>query len=201
VTSLLGEMYLGGLISYPRTENRAFNNYQQVLKQVSKIYENHFNVKAVHPLLQKQDLLTDHAPIVPLKDIESVVQGPKRKVYVTLFDHLKKVLSGPNRYKRYHYEIRRNEIIKKISFLKIVEKNFEDDLQGHAQLPQGSFSLDTQTVEVRTKAPSYYTAATLLKKMAILKIGTKSTRTNIIENLSNYQDEGSHDLWILESFL
>ena len=95
-------MYLKGIITYPRTDNNSFANYPDLYKETSVLHQKHFkNCKIELINMQKENKITDHGPICPLKTIDQVPDELQKKVLNTLFNYLKKVYSGANRYKRH----------------------------------------------------------------------------------------------------
>jgi len=181
VTGLLSKMYLNGLISYPRTENNSYNNFEQELKEYCNLYEKKYNKKAKLPILSPDKEKKDHAPITPIVlKSEELLQN---KVLDTLFNHSKKIFGGPNLYKAYVYTYCLKEKEHKITFLKKIEKNFEDGLISYKALPDKDYYPDLKIQKKKTKPPLRYTFSTLLKQMSTKGIGTKSTRTTIIDSL------------------
>ena len=186
VTSLLSSMYLKGYITYPRTDTDSYDNYQDLLEEIGVLYEKQHNVKPVFPTLQKQTKVTDHSPIVPLITSSQTQDPLELKVLKTLYDGLKKTLSGSNQYNRYFFSTLINNQKLNFSILKPTSRNFDDGLAYVENLPlviPSSFNVNIQVLSKSSKPLPPYTHATLLTQMKKQGVGTKSTRTTIIENL------------------
>ena len=183
VTNLLSTMYLQGAITYPRTENKSYNNYRSLLEETSMLYKQQTGLEPIIPTSETQNTTTDHSPISPLKKVSEVSDVFQKKVLKAMYEHLKKVYSGHNIYSKIEYSFHHNNKKHKISLLKKVHKAFEDSLLSYDNLITQDLVIDVKKQEARTKCPPYYSFSTLLKQASKHNIGTKSTRTVIIQNL------------------
>lgn len=182
-TNLLSTMYLEGKITYPRTDNNSYENYKDLLVDTSKLYEKEFNCKAILPPLNSSKNTTDHSPISPLVSISEVSSPLEKKVLETLYNHLKKVFSGPNIYIRHYFITTINTQPIKFSLLHPIKKSFEDGLVSTKVDAHPKFNVKCELLKKTTKPPNPYTSSMLLKQMKKHGVGTKSTRTTILENL------------------
>lgn len=185
VTNLLSQMYLKGYISYPRTDNNQYNNYSNELEAFGTLYKKEFNIEPIVPSLEPTKKVTDHGPITPLINLNDSSDELEKKVLKTLFNHAKKIFSGSNYYWRQHFELDLNKKKHQFSILIVNQKNFSDGLASvvlNRELPP-LIPFKTEILEKQTQAPAYFTPSSLLAEMGKEKIGTKSTRTTIIDSL------------------
>ena len=176
VMNLLGNMYLKGYITYPRTENDSYGNYKEELEKVSKLYSQKTGILAKVPSLKSDSSVKDHAPISPL--VTQSEDPLEDRVLTTLYRHLKKVFSGSNTYEKRIYET------KELSYtlLKPLEVNFPDGKTSY-DLPDGNLLVSLKLEERTTKPPVPHSLVTLLGQMKKEGVGTKSTRAVIMQKL------------------
>ena len=181
IMSDLEDLYLKGIISYPRTDNNSYANYPELLKKSLEIFEVYYSSKPVTPKL-KPLKSTDHGPITLLDLSEDGFSKGQSLIKKTLLEQLSKSFSGDNSYDQYLVTTEHPELgVFKYHWLKIKEKVFEDGVTSYNSTPE--FSPILKILKETSRPPSRYTFTTLFKKMVSEKIGTKSTRGVIIDNL------------------
>ena len=187
-TKLLEDLYLKGIISYPRVENKEYNNHPQTLNDFAILYEQKENLKAVIPDLKPNKTITDHAPITPLVLEKDSYLDTENKVLKSLFNHAKKIFSGPNTYCVYHYDLITNNKTYKFTINVALNRNYDDGLKYIKDFIPEDFAVQLkdqllQMEEKVTKPKSRYNGVSLLKEMTKKNLGTKSTKIQIIQNL------------------
>lgn len=197
-TNLLSAMYLSGKISYPRTDNNTYANYIDLLTDTVKLYEQQFKINAIVPTLVPSKVVTDHSPITPLVSSSTLTDPLEKKVLGTLYNHLKKVLSGPNVYKKHTFSTQIHSESVSFSILEPITRVFEDGLTYSMVKPEPLFEVKVSVLEKTTKPPAHYNSASLLKQMKKEGVGTKSTRATILEGLlkNEYLKYTENDLLI-----
>lgn len=199
VTKLLSDMYLKGIITYPRVENNEYNNYKDSLQQYNALYEKQSGLKGIVPQLEPKQKTTDHGPITPLVLPDSSHTDWELKVLHTLYRYAKSIFSGCNTYDVYHYTVTIDQKPYNFTISKARVINYQDGSIYEVQFDPLKFTKETLKInleEKETKPKSSYTTAALIKEMTRKKLGTKSTKTVIIQNLIDnyylYYDTNSH---------
>jgi len=184
-------LYLEGLISYPRTSSQKLPdsiNYKEILKKISEKY----NAKKL--IVRKKPIegnKTDsaHPSIYPTGENTYVLPEDERKIYdlivkrfISLFcDNAiidnKKVEGEINDLK---FSTRGSSIRKKawmeIYPIKLKEKEIPD-LNGKFKITK------IRTEEKETQPPKRYSPASIILELEKKNLGTKSTRSSILETL------------------
>ena len=195
-------LYLAGVISYPRTSSQKLPpsiNYGEILEKLSKKY--HFE-KLMTRKTPVEGKKTDsaHPSIYPTgQGSEKNLSEDEEKIYniivrrfLSLFceDAIidnKKITARIN---SMNFILRGMEIRKKawmeIYPVKMNEK-FLEDLNGNFEI------IKTRTEEKQTLPPRRYSPASIISELEKRNLGTKATRTNILETLydRNYIKEKS----------
>ena len=199
----MNSLYLNKLITYPRTDTDVYKadfNHYPILQQLATHSQygtyatNLLNAKRFHPTIGKNDA-GDHPPITPLESIEmssyKFENAIQKKVYDILARHYLALFGE-----------RASESIQK---LKIEIKDEPFNAQTVALISEGFYEItpflrpkyenliqihgttipvkNIEFIKKETKPPPRYTDTTLLKLMEKNKLGTKSTRPQIIQIL------------------
>ena len=188
--SLINNMYLSGKITYPRVDNRSYYKYKPLYDEIGSLYQKETNNKAIKEAIKiPKNMTPDHMPISPLVLTNEVEDELEKKVLKTLYGHLKKMFSGPNYYKCFYINLKTpNEEIR-YRVLKVVKKNYEDQVRSSITFDQKLYEEERVIENIpyieqkEHKPPSLYTSSSLLKEMDRLGIGTKATRSKIIQDL------------------
>ncbi len=186
------QLYLAGLISYPRTSSQKLPPsiaYKEILKKLSKYTRLVRYVKRDKPIEGKKSDPA-HPSIYPtgehkeLNDEEKKVYNlivrrfiscfcdfavlENKKIEVTI-DSLKFIAKGLN--------------IKERGWMNVYEANFKEtklpDLNGKVKIKE------IRIEEKMTKPPKRYTSASLVRELEKRNLGTKATRASIVETLFN----------------
>jgi DNA topoisomerase-1 len=185
-------LYLSGLISYPRTSSQKLPesiNYQEILKQVGEKYNVTHLIKKQKPIQGKK---TDpaHPSIYPTGNFQ-ILSGDEEKIYnliakrfLSLFCEdavidKKKITVEVDKLK---FTANGSEITKKawmeIYPCKLKEKSIPD-LNGKVKITNVKFE------EKETQPPKRYSPASIISELEKKNLGTKATRSNILETLYN----------------
>ena len=198
---LAEDLYTGGYISYPRTENTEYPKSLSMKGVLEKLKDSDFKAEAEEIL--KQDKIvpsrgkkrtTDHPPIYPTAGATSdKMRGDKWKLYELIVRRFLATV-GPNAiadetvceievngemFKAHGYiqkELGWKKYYKK--YLKITEShiqklNIGDEINIRSMILEDS----------ETKPPFRYNQGSLIQEMDRLQLGTKSTRHDIISKL------------------
>jgi DNA topoisomerase I len=194
------ELYMAGLISYPRTDNTVYPgslNIKGILKKLSdsSMFSKEANFvlehKRSYPTRGKKKT-TDHPPIHPVGVPKGQLKGDKKKIYdlivrrflATLTEDAEAEVSEVN------FDISGEDFItkgyrlikptwKKIYTYFKKKENILPELEEGENVKLSRIKLN----EDKTKPPSRYSQGSLIGKMEELSLGTKSTRHEIINKL------------------
>lgn len=191
------DLYMGGYISYPRTDNTVYPktlNIRGILKSLekSKFKE---DVKKLEGEMRKYPTrgkkeTTDHPPIVPMRGAK--LEGDKGRIYELVVRRFLATLAPDAVYTEKKAEIdvkgeifvsQGKEIIREGWLYYYPYAKFEE--MKHPSLREGD-EVRVRKIEIvrkETKPPSRYTQSSLIKEMERLNLGTKSTRAEIIQKL------------------
>ncbi|MCQ2056069.1 MAG: DNA topoisomerase I [archaeon] len=198
---LAEELYIGGYISYPRTENTEYPKNLNLRNILEKLKESDFRAEVTEIL--KQDSIcpsrgkkrtTDHPPIYPTNGASSSrMKGDKWKLYELIVRRFLATVGG-----NAEAEITKcvvnvaNEkfnaegyVLKKKGWKKYYKKYITTTNIRIPKLEIGS-SVEIKSVSVmeeETKPPRRYNQGSLIQEMDRLDLGTKSTRHEIIGKL------------------
>lgn len=204
------DLYMNGLISYPRTDNTVFPEmeFRPLLEMLGTANEYR---ALTEPLLRKERLVpargerktTDHPPIHPV-GVPKVPLAPEaRRVYDLVVRRFLALFGDPARIRRTRVEVTIGgeefgaEGVEVVSpgwraaypFPRVEERRLPA-LQEGQRLPV----LRTELDEKQTKAPARYTQGSLIKKMEDLGLGTKSTRHETLAKLFSRTYVAGRDL-------
>ncbi len=185
-------LYLGGLISYPRTSSQKLPvsiEYREILKRLSRKYNAEKLITRSKPVEgQKSD--PAHPSIYPTgENYETELSGEEARIYdlivrrfISLFcdDAIidKKVIKGE--VDGLKFALRGSSIRKKgwleIYPIKMDEKNIPD--------ANGEFKITkVRNEEKETQPPKRYSPASIVSELEKRNLGTKATRAAILETL------------------
>ena len=193
-------LYTSGLISYPRTDNTVYNRTISLKSIAEKLRKSQFSKEAELVLSQEKIVpsrgkteATDHPPIYPvsvpgkkplrpefLKIYELIVRRFLATIYRNGLEERKQSrisIDGVN------FVCKGRKVIDPgwlqiYPYRKITEV-FHPDIESEEQVPVRSIN----SLEEVTKPPPRYDMGSIIKTMEELKLGTKSTRHDILEKL------------------
>ena len=194
------ELYMSGLISYPRTDNTVYPpslNIKGILQklsnsQFSKEAEEVMNNGRARPTRGKK-LATDHPPIhpvgVPMGRVLTTIQ---QKVYELVCRRFLATLAKDAISETVEVSIDISEEEFTTSGYRLIEPNWRAIYtyfkEKRKPLPEliGGERIEVVKIKLKedqTKPPQRYTQGSLIAKMEQLSLGTKSTRHEIINKL------------------
>ena len=183
-------LYLSGLISYPRTSSQKLPesiNYNEILEKLSKKYNVEKLITRKKPVEGKK---TDpaHPSIHPTGE-EQIISGDEEKIYNLIIKRFlslfcddaiidnKKVSAKVD---DLVFSVRGTEIRKK-SWMEIypikLKENEIPDFNGEVAIT------DLKIEGKKTKPPKRFSPASIVSELEKRNLGTKSTRSNILETL------------------
>ncbi len=193
-------LYLSGIISYPRTSSQKLPDsigYQEILKKLSKEYDVEKLITRKKPIEgRKSDQA--HPSIHPTGE-KQILSGDDEKVYQLI---VKRFLSlfcdnAIVDNKTVFIEIdklkfsTRGSSIRKKGWMEIYPSSLKEkevpDVEGEIKIA------NLKTEEKETQPPKRYSAASIISELEKRNLGTKATRSSIIETLydRNYIKEKS----------
>ena len=188
------ELYMNGLISYPRTDNTVYPSlpFKNILKKIEKIFPK--EVKEVFKMLREKPVRgkkfsKDHPPIHPVDARE--INGAHLKIYELIARRFMATLCKNDVLEIKKAEINVNGIKLVANGIVIKEKNWRKVYPSKVEekfLPDLKEKEEINIVEIKkirgeTKPPKRYTQGSLIVEMEKLGLGTKSTRHEIIGKL------------------
>ncbi len=198
---LAEDLYTGGYISYPRTENTEYPRSLGIRSVLEKLKESDFK-KEVEEILSQETIIpsrgkrrtTDHPPIYPTAAATSdKMKGDKWKLYELIVRRFLATL-GPNaeaevtnctvevngeNFKAEGYVLKKEGWKKYWKKYMTVANTHIPKLNVGDEIDIRSMSMD----EGETKPPYRYNQGSLIQEMDRLGLGTKSTRHDIIGKL------------------
>lgn len=197
--SVAEDLYMNGLISYPRTDNTVFPDMDlRALVQMlgglpdyRPFTEGLLSKPALVPVRGERQA-TDHPPIHPVGTPKGPLAPETRKVYDLVVRRFLATLSDPCRVRRVRADFgiggepfvaEGTEVLVPgwravYPFNRLEEKHLPPLAEGEA-LPVTKSEME----EKQTKPPARYTQGSLIKKMEDLGLGTKSTRHETLAKL------------------
>lgn len=191
------DLYMGGYISYPRTDNTVYPrslNINAILKSLEKSRFSE-DVKRLmgemrkYPTRGKKES-KDHPPIVPMRGAK--LDGERGKIYELIVRRFLATLAPDLEYEESIAKIFIVDEIFVSKGRKIVNEGwhhyypyskFEENFLPKLREGEDIKVKGVDIVKKETKPPSRYTQSSLLKEMEKLNLGTKSTRAEIIQKL------------------
>ncbi len=184
-------LYLGGLISYPRTSSQklpASIGYKEILKKLAKQFKAEHLIKRKTPIEgQKSD--PAHPSIYPTGQSEVILSGDDDKIYKLIVKRFlclfcedaiisNRLVSAEINKLRFNAS---GKTIKKKAWLEIYPEKIKEDkipeINGEAEI------VDSRTEQKETQPPKRYSPASIVSELEKRNLGTKATRANIIETL------------------
>jgi len=188
------ELYMNGLISYPRTDNTVYPPlpFKNILSKLAKVYPE--EVKEVFSMLRSRPVSgkkesKDHPPIHPVD--ASRLQGSHAKIFDLIARRFMATLSKDDVLERKEGEIDINGVVIKAKGLIIKEKNWRKVYPARIEekhMPDLEEGEEIEIVKVerrkdKTRPPRRYTQGSLIVEMERKGLGTKATRHEIIGKL------------------
>jgi DNA topoisomerase-1 len=195
-------LYLNALVSYPRTSSQQFStsiNHKVILKKLGKNKE--FKTRT-EKILEKGKLVPSkgkkkdpaHPPIHPTGDkTTSRLRSEDKNIYQLVVCRYLALFGSPAVKKSLRLDIDFNGHIFYLRGMKIVKKGWLEYYQpfgklDEVELPDLSVGDTVKLADINqkqsyTQPPSRYNPNSLLKKMEQEELGTKATRSSIIDIL------------------
>ncbi|MCH7850432.1 MAG: DNA topoisomerase I [Nanoarchaeota archaeon] len=184
------ELYLAGLISYPRTSSQKYPvdiGYDKILKKLKR-----YTTLVKYAVNKKptEGKKTDpaHPAIYPTGDLKKVPERNKR-VYDLIVKRFISCFCKEARTTNKRVSVDVNGLKFGAKGVKIEEKGWMNVYPGNVKensIPTLNGSVDVLEIRVEekeTKPPRRYSAASLVKELEKRGLGTKATRAGIIETL------------------
>lgn len=202
--SIAESLYVKGYLSYPRTDNTVYQRSINLTAVLKKLQKGEFKDDVEKVLAQDsirpsrgRTEATDHPPIYPVGvpkvgdlkgDFHKIYELVLRRFLATLYrEGQREVRKATIQVSGYNFISEGSKIIDE-GWLSLypyrkVNESYHPDLTEGEQVK----AVKWEMIEDHTKPPPRYDAASLLKLMESLRLGTKSTRHDIIQKL---QDRG-----------
>lgn len=183
-------LYLAGLISYPRTSSQklpASVGYQKILKQLAEEFKVEHLIKRKKPVEGKKDDPA-HPSIYPTGN-KQILSGDEDKIYKLIVKRFlslfcedaivdNKTVSATVDGLKFST---RGQVIRKKAWLEIYPSKLKEekvpDVEGEVDI------LDSRMEEKETQPPKRYSPASIISAMEKINLGTKATRSSILEIL------------------
>lgn len=198
--SIAEELYMYGLISYPRTDNTVYPRSLNLRAIVNKLVESDFSKEAnmvlkdgrSYPTRGKK-MTTDHPPIHPVGVPRNVkLNNTQEKVYELICRRFLATLAKDAISETMNVTLDISNEDFNASGYRLLEANwreiytyFKEKRKPLPDLIKGE-KIDIVKIHLKkdlTKPPNRYTQGSLIAKMEQLSLGTKSTRHEIINKL------------------
>ncbi len=188
------ELYMNGLISYPRTDNTVYPPlpFKSILKKIEKIFPK--DVKEVFEMMRDKPVSgkkfsKDHPPIHPVDARK--IEGHHLKIYELIARRFMATLCKNDLIEVKKAEIEINGIklkangivIKEKNWRKIYPKKLEERIIPDLIEGEEIKIFEVKKIKGETRPPKRYTQGSLIVEMEKLGLGTKSTRHEIIGKL------------------
>jgi DNA topoisomerase-1 len=185
-------LYLNGLISYPRTSSQKLPDsiaYKDILKKVARNFNVEHLIKREKPVEGKK---TDpaHPSIYPTGETPSLA-GEDEKVYNLIAKRFLSLFCEDAIIDNKKIKVEANNLVFKTSGMAIRKKAWLEiypvkmqereipDLNGKVKI------IDSRIEEKETQPPKRYTPASIISELEKRNLGTKATRSSILETLYN----------------
>ncbi len=197
---LAQELYISGLISYPRTSSQKLPpsiNYKKILsslikqKEYTKLVGEILNFKQLSPIQGKSDDPA-HPAIYPTGEIKTL-QAREKQIYDLIVHRFLSAFAPNSKRETVTIEIDVNKEPFVLSGTKTIEQGwqkFYGKYVGHKDLELPEAQKDDPVKvkkitleEKETQPPKRYTPASIIKELTKKNLGTKATRAAIIESL------------------
>ncbi len=193
------DLYSNGLISYPRTSSQKLPEsigYKKILQKLSKVFS-----KETSFLLSKSKLVPNngkkedaaHPAIYPTGEIPGKLEDKQAGLYELIVRRFFATFGDEATRETMNIDIDVNKEIFIAKGTRTKEKGWYE-LYGRfvkleeEELPKLNVNDEIKVIEIKmydkeTKPPSRYNEASIIKEMERLNIGTKATRSTIVQNL------------------
>jgi len=198
--SIAEELYIQGIISYPRTDNTVYPRSLNLKWILQKLTKSQFSKEANEVInngrsipIRGKKMTTDHPPIHPVGVPTNIKLNPdQQKIYELVCRRFLATLAKDaiSESVNVSIDISGEEFL--ASGYKIIEPNwkniytyFKEKRKPLPDLIEGE-KVDIMKIDLKedkTKPPKRYTQGSLITKMEQLSLGTKSTRHEIINKL------------------
>ena len=197
--SVAEELYMSGLLSYPRTDNTVYPPSLNLKNILEKLKKSSFS-KEVEEVIKKgrdrptrgKKKTTDHPPIHPVGVPSKGLSGDAKKVYELVVRRFLATLSKDaiSETVNANFDISGEDFV--ADGYRLIEANWRSVYpyfkEKRKVLPEliKDEKIDVTKLNLKkdeTKPPARYTQGSLIDKMEKLGLGTKSTRHEIIQKL------------------
>jgi len=197
--SIAEELYISGLISYPRTDNTVYPNTLNIEGIVNKLVNSKFSKEAKEVIKNRRKYptkgkkkTTDHPPIHPVSIPTKKLTIEQEKIYELICRRFLATLSKDAISETVDVIIHINGEEFKASGYRLIESNWKSIYkyikEKRKPIPE---LIENEIIKIikitlkkdQTKPPSRYTEGSLITTMEKLLLGTKSTRPEIISKL------------------
>ena len=183
-------LYLGGLISYPRTSSQKLPssiNYEEILNSLAKEYKAEKLIKRKKPIEGKKSDPA-HPSIYPTGN-KQILTGDEEKIYDLIVRRFIALFCEDAIIDRKRISAKINDLtfstngsqIRKKAWMSVYLTKFKEmeipDMEGKAEI------IDTRTDQKETQPPKRYTPASIISELEKRNLGTKATRSAILETL------------------
>ena len=194
------ELYLAGLISYPRTSSQQLPPEIDYVKIFSELKRQAYYKELIEKLLAKKELKpnngkkTDpaHPAIYPTGQITRI-DGYKAKIYDLIMRRFMATFAEPALRETINIKIDVNSEIFIAKGTRTIKKGWHEFYGPHVklkelELPDAKQGDKVEVKEINkldkeTTPPKRYTPASIIKELEKRNLGTKATRSEIIESL------------------
>ncbi|MFE3845976.1 DNA topoisomerase I [Thermoplasmatota archaeon] len=193
------ELYISGLISYPRTDNTVYPNTLNIKGILNKLIESNFSKEAnevinngrQYPTRGKKKT-TDHPPIHPVSAPSKKLTLDQEKIYELICRRFLATLSKDSISETVDVSLDISGEEFKASGYRLIESNWKSIYkyikEKRKPIPE---LIENEIIKVKqiilkkdkTKPPQRYTEGSLIVTMEKLLLGTKSTRPEVISKL------------------
>ena len=185
------QLYLAGLISYPRTSSQKIPeaiNPKNILKRLSKYFSKETQLATRAKPIEGKKTDPAHPSLYPTGEFQNL-EGEERKIYELVVKRFISCFCENASIENKTITAEINELKFKAAGLEVKEKGWMEvyetkmqekelrDMNGKADILKVNIEKD------ETKPPKRYSPASIVTELEKIKIGTKSTRANIIETL------------------
>ena len=185
-------LYLGGLISYPRTSSQKLPdsiNYKEILQKLSKKYKVENLITKNKPIEGKKSD-SAHPSIYPTGNSQ-ILSGDDEKIYNLIVRRFLSLFCDnaiiDNKTVKANVDdlifSTRGSAVRKKAWMEIYPSKLKEievpDMNGKAKI------ISTKTEEKETQPPKRYSPASILSELEKRNLGTKTTRSSILETLYN----------------
>ncbi|MCK5624396.1 DNA topoisomerase I [Candidatus Pacearchaeota archaeon] len=183
-------LYLGGLISYPRTSSQKLPDsidYKEILKKLSKEYKVENLIVKDKPIEGKKSDPA-HPSIYPTGNSQTL-SGDEEKVYNLIVKRFLSLFCDnaivDNKTVKANVDnlifSTRGSAVRKKAWMSIYPSKLKEievpDMNGEAKITS------TKTEEKETQPPKRYSPASIISQLEKKNLGTKATRSSILETL------------------